>query len=465
MKQLFTFAIILLMGLSAQSQDITGTWQGPLKVGKHELRIVFHISETDEGLKGTMDSPDQGARGIPVTSVSFNEGKLIMTVNQAKIEYKGQLNGDNELKGTFTQAGKKLPLDLVRVSDEGVANRPQEPTKPYAYYSEDVSFENAEANINLSGTLTLPKKRGKYPVVVLISGSGPQDRDAQVFGHKPFLVLADHLTRQGIGVLRFDDRGTGKSTGDFGSATSYDFATDVEAAVAYLKTRKEVEKGQIGLVGHSEGGLIAPIVASRNKDVAYVALLAGPGLPGDELLLKQQELIAAASGASDQDILETHELSNKMFEMIHEIEDVELLKKKLTDLLNKNLDAQPDFEAPNGMSRDQYVAMQVAQISSPWMRNFITYDPADMLAATKCPVLAINGEKDLQVPAQENLTAIENALTGGGNKNVTVRKLADMNHLFQECETGSPAEYPIIEETFSPIALNLISEWILKQVD
>lgn len=465
MKQFITLLLSLSIGLSAYCQDITGTWQGALKIGKQELRIVMHISETKEGLKSTMDSPDQGAKGIPVTSTTYIDGTLKMEIPNAQVVYSGKLNAAGVLEGTFKQAGKNLPLNLTKSSDEGIAARLQEPIKPYSYYSEDVSFENKEAAVTLAGTLTLPKKRGKFPVVVLISGSGPQDRDAQVFGHKPFLVLADHLTRQGIGVLRFDDRGTAASTGDFGSATSNDFATDVDAAVRYLQTRKEVAKGQIGLVGHSEGGLIAPIVAANNKDVAYIVLLAGPGIPGDELLLKQQELIAAASGASDQDILANKQKSMEMFEMIREIEDVELLQKKLKEYLHKQITDNPDAPLPNNMNADQYVNMQVAQISNPWMRNFLTYNPQENLAATTCPVLAINGEKDLQVPAEENLAAIKQTLLKAGNQQVTTRELKGMNHLFQECETGSPAEYSDIDETFSPIALNVISEWILKQVD
>ncbi|MCZ8215835.1 MAG: alpha/beta hydrolase, partial [Cyclobacteriaceae bacterium] len=286
MKIFPTLLLTLLVSLTTLAQGINGQWNGLLKVQGTQLRVVFNIKQTENGLSATLDSPDQGAKGIPTTASSFENGVLKIAIANLTVEYEGTLGSDNIIVGTFKQAGQTFPMNLSKekVEKEKIV-RPQEPAKPYPYYSEDVTFENKSAGISLAGTLTLPKKEGIFPVVILISGSGPQNRDEELMGHKPFLVLSDHLTKNGIAVLRYDDRGTALSKGDFKTATSADFATDVEAAMAYLKTRKEINKKKIGLIGHSEGGLIAPMVASRSKDVSFIVLLAGPGIPGDSILL------------------------------------------------------------------------------------------------------------------------------------------------------------------------------------
>ena len=341
--------------------------------------------------------------------------------------------------------------------------RPQEPTKPYSYYSEDITFENKIAGISLAGTLTLPKKDGVFPVVILISGSGPQNRDEELLGHKPFLVLSDYLTKNGIAVLRYDDRGVGQSKGDFKTATSSDFATDVESAISYLKTRKEINKKKIGLIGHSEGGLIAPMVASKSKDVAFIVLLAGTGIQGDQILLLQQKLIGKASGISDVDLQKNEIANRKVFDIVNKSNNLDQLNNDLTTYIKQSLKDNPTEEKPAGMSDDDFVKLQVKQITNPWMQYFIKYNPAPALEKVKCPVLAINGEKDLQVPPKENLEAIKKALTKGGNKKVTTKEFPNLNHLFQECETGLPDEYAKIEQTFSPTALTEILKWIQTQ--
>ena len=325
-------------------------------------------------------------------------------------------------------------------------------------------FENTKANVSLSGTLTLPKINGVFPVVILITGSGPQNRNEELLGHKPFLIISDYLTRNGIGVLRYDDRGIGQSTGDFKTATSADFATDVESAIAYLKTRIEIKKNKIGLIGHSEGGLIAPIVASKSKDVNFIVLLAGIGIQGDKLLLLQQELIAKANGVSAAEIEKTIQNNGEIFKMIKESNDNQKLKTDLTILINALLKNEPNTEIPNGITKEEFISEQVNQISSPWMQYFIKFNPATILENVKCAVLAVNGSKDLQVPPKENLTAITNALKKGGNKKVTTKVFPNLNHLFQECETGLPSEYGKIEQTFSPIVLRHITKWILNEV-
>lgn len=462
MKQIPVLIITFLSIVSLKAQDITGQWNGVLKVQGIQLRIVFNVSESDKGYAATMDSPDQGAKGIPVTNTTFDNPKIKFEVANAGIVYNGELK-QNEIVGVFKQGGQEFPINLSRnVIEKEVLKRPQEPATPYPYYTEDVTFQNAKANIVLSGTLTLPSKEGDFPLVILISGSGPQNRNEELLGHKPFLVIADYLTKNGIGVLRYDDRGVGESKGDFKTATSADFATDVESAITYLKTRKEVNKKKIGLIGHSEGGLIAPMVASKSKDVSFIVLLAGPGIPGDKLLLLQQKLISKASGISDEDLRINELTSDSAFTIVKRSKTTEQLHTDLTNFIKQILKENPDSK-PTGMSDDDYIKSQVNRISNPWMQYFIKYDPAPMLEKVKCPVLAINGEKDLQVPPKENLEAINKALVKGGNKNVTTKVLPNLNHLFQECKTGSPDEYAIIEQTFSPTALTEIVSWIQKQ--
>ncbi len=465
MKKTILTLIAILTILSMHGQDITGEWNGVLKVQGTQLRLVFNITQEENGYSSTMDSPDQGAKGIPVTSTSYEGSILKLEISTLGIHYEGNLDDKNAFIGIFKQAGQSFPLNLTKekVEKEKLI-RPQEPTKPYSYYSENIKFGNTQDKIVLAGTLTLPEKYGNFPVVILISGSGPQNRDEELLGHKPFLVLADHLTKNGIAVLRFDDRGTAESTGDFKTATSLDFATDVEFAIKYLQARKEINKNQIGLIGHSEGGIIAPIVAAGSKDINFIVLLAGMGIRGDQLLLLQQELIGKASGISDTDLQKAKIINEGAFDILLKSNNSESLETELTNYIKQILKDNPDSEKPAGMSEDDYVKLQVNQLLSPWMIYFIKYNPAPILEKVKCPVLAINGENDLQVPAKVNLEAIEEALAKGGNKKVTTKELPNLNHLFQECETGLPGEYATIEQTFSPIALAEITNWILKQL-
>jgi len=457
----FTICILaVLMVSSVVGQDITGQWNGLLNIQGMKLRLVFHITKTDQGYSSTMDSPDQGAKGIPMSSTVFENPKLILKLDAGGIEYTGELK-EELITGTFKQSGMSFPMDLKREAiEKPVVKRPQEPKKPYPYDSEEVTFENKTAGVKLAGTLTLPGKEGKYPVVVLITGSGPQNRDEELMGHKPFLVLADHLTRNGIAVLRYDDRGTAQSTGDFSKATSVDLASDVEAAIGYLKSRKDIDKKNIGLMGHSEGGIIAPMVASKSKDVSFIVLLAGTGIPGDQLLLLQQELIGRASGMPESDLLKNREINKGCFDIIVKSSDQDQMKADLTVYLKNTINEFPADQRPAGMSDDDLIKMLLNQIASPWMLYFIKYDPAPALQKVKCPVLALNGEKDLQVPPGENLAAIGKALETGRNKKVTIKEMPGLNHLFQECTIGSPDEYAMIEQTMSPAALDVVAKWI-----
>ena len=460
MKNLFSLIFITLL-IPSFAQEIIGSWHGSLKVQGIELRLVFNIKKSADGYQSTMDSPDQGAKDLPVSSTAFEGDKLTISMPNMGIEYKATLVKSTELEGTFKQGGQSFPMNMSKKeAEEAIINKSQEPVPPFSYYSEEVTFTNTIDNVTLSGTLTLPKKKGNFPVVVLISGSGPQNRDSELLGHKPFLVISDYLTKNGIGVLRFDDRGTAKSTGDFSSATSFDFSKDVEAAVNYLLTRKEVNKEQIGLIGHSEGGLIAPMVAARNKSISYLVLLAAPGQNGEELLLTQQELIGKASGISDEELVKSKAINQKIFELIKQASDHEKLKSYIQLILEEGLKNTAESELPKGMKKSEYISLQIAQLTSPWTIFFIKSNPSENLAKVTCPVLALNGEKDLQVAPTENIEDIQKAIKAGSNSELTTKIYPDLNHLFQHATTGSPSEYAAIEETFSEEVMKDVLEWI-----
>jgi uncharacterized protein len=464
MKKL-SFLFLFLCFQVAFGQNIEGQWNGVLSVQGTQLRLVFNIQKTGDTYTATMDSPDQGAKGIAVTNTTFDGTKISLEVANAGIKYEGTLADDSKISGTFSQGTFKTPMELGREKKavKKVA-RPQGPVEPFGYYAEEVKFENSVDKITLAGTLTLPKKEGKFPVVVLITGSGPQNRDEELMNHRPFLVIADHLTKNGIAVLRYDDRGMFGSTGTFKGATSFDFAKDVDAAVAYLKTRKEIDPNKIGLAGHSEGGLISPLVASKNADVAFIVLLAGPGIPGYELLPIQSSLIQLADGASTKEVQKAEKLNAKLFKMAGESTDTEKLKAELTVELKDIYANATKEELAKAGTEEEFLKTQLGALTDPWLLTFLKYDPRPTLEKVKCPVLALNGSKDLQVPPKEDLGAIEKALKKGNNKDFKIVELPNLNHLFQECTTGSPKEYGKIEQTFAPVALDTMTSWILERV-
>lgn len=333
-------------------------------------------------------------------------------------------------------------------------NHPQEPKPPFDYIVEDVTFENKQDNVKLAGTLSIPKNKENFPTAILISGSGPQDRNSELLGHKPFLVIADHLTKNGIAVLRVDDRGTAKSEGDYNKTGLQGFARDTESALAYLKTRNDINASKIGLIGHSLGGVIAPIVASKTDEVSFVVMLAGSGISGDKLMLLQKAMVERQMGVPETSIESGQQNIGGAYHIIlDQTIPNDSLKPKLKSYFKT---------AFGGMLPENQVNAIASQLTFPWLVDFIRFDPAVALSKTKCAVLAINGSKDLQVPADENLKAIDSILKANGNQNVKTQKLQDLNHLFQESETGLPTEYANIEETFSPKALEIMTEWIKK---
>lgn len=446
-------------------KDIEGLWLGSLELsGGQELRILFNISSSPEGsINATMDSLDQGTKGIPVEKVIYKDRNLSLEVTAIKGVFEGVLNENGTtLEGEWKQLGVVLPLVLSRVEASPEMRREQDPVKPYPYDEEEVVYENKDAGVSLAGTLTLPITEGPFPAVLLISGSGQQNRDEEVYGHRPFLVLSDYLTRQGIAVLRVDDRGIGGSTGNFSASTTEDFVGDVLVGVEYLKGREDINPDLIGLIGHSEGALIAPLGAVQSPDVAFIVLMAGPGLTGDEIILSQSRLISEANGVPNETISKNKVLLKSIFSVLKEEKNDTIATEKIHGLIVDTLGNLSEEETQNSSYTDAAIDAEAQAFVSPWMRYFLTYDPKPALMKVKCPVLAINGEKDLQVAPEENLHAIEEALKAGGNKDYTVKELPGLNHLFQTAQTGSPTEYATIEETISPTALKLIGDWTLE---
>lgn len=436
-----------------------GAWQGSLQ---GMMRLVIHVERTAGGrLRGTMDSPDQGAMGLPIDTLIFANDSLRFTMRQIGGEYVARLVAADSLDGMWRQGGMALPLALKRGGTVALPRRPQEPTRPFPYDTAAATFENPRARgVRLAGTLTLPRGRGPFPAAVLITGSGPEDRDEAVFGHRPFLVLADHLTRSGIAVLRVDDRGVGGSTGRFADATSDDFASDAAAAVGYLKTRKEIHPKRIGLIGHSEGGLIAPLVVARTEGVAFVVLMAGPGIPGDSTLILQSAALRRSIGVDEAALQAEMAVSRRLYARIVAGDSLGAAREGQA-LVRMQIAALSDAQRAALGDPDSIGATVVRQLNSPWMRFFIGHDPRPALQKLSCPVLAINGEKDLQVLSKENLAAIRTALAAAGNRIATVKELPGLNHLFQTCQLCTVAEYGQLEETMAPAALEEMSRWIL----
>ncbi len=436
----------------APSPDaLVGRWLGTVEVGGMRLRLLLKVTRGSDGtLAAKMDSLDQGARDLAVDEIRFDGRALTFAMKAIGGSYSGTFDAEGKrIAGTWRQGGLEVPLELRPHDGDVSLARPQDPKPPFPYEAFAVSYDSVPG-VTISGTLTLPTAPARVPAVLLISGSGPQDRDEFLFGHRPFLVLADDLTRKGIGVLRVDDRGVGKSTGRFADATSEDFANDVAAGVTFLERHVRVDPARIGLVGHSEGGLIAPLVAARGTGVAFLVLLAAPEMAGAEVLLEQSSLIGRVAGMSDDAIRQNQELQRRIFEIVRAEPDADVRLTKIRESL-ANL--------PPAV-----VESQSRQASRPWFRFFLLHDPVPVLEKIKQPVLAMTGALDLQVAPAQNLGRIQQALERAGNRDVTIVTMAGLNHLFQTAQTGSVSEYSSIAETFAPAALDRISTWIASRV-
>lgn len=437
-------------------EGLDGTWRSTITRNGVELRVILHIETTDTGTHAKLDLPDMLASDIPVADLTREGDAVSYTVPASQGSFVGTLNKDGTITGTWTIPNQDdTTLTFTRDPDNQPAarpNRPQVPTEPYPYKAEDVTYDNPDADgVTLAGTLTIPQGDGPFPAAILISGSGPQDRNETVFGHQPFLVLADYLTNHGIAVLRYDDRGINESTGDFSQATSADFATDANAAFAYLSSRPEIDHDAIGFVGHSEGGMIGPIAINDNQKIAFLVMLAGPGTPALQISQSQNRLIALSQGASEESVDKSVALSTKITNAVAQSTSVQDAQQQIRAILT------PEALETLGINESQ-IDFIVAQNTTPWIRYFLKYDPADFLPAVHCPILALNGSLDKQVPAVENLAGLRTLLAD--HDDVTIKSLPGLNHLFQHAKTGALGEYNDIEETFAPGAMKLIADWI-----
>ena len=439
---------------------IKSFWEGALNVNTIKLRLIIKAYIKDDGtMEGVLLSPDQSTQEMPLSSISVTDDSLKFAIAKKGLTYSGKLDKSKmTAKGTFKQNGMAFQVEFKKSDKEPVTElkRPQTPKKPYPYNEEEITFENKLSNITLAGTLTFPKSGSTFTVVILVPGSGAHDRDETVLGHKPFLVIADYLTRNGIAVFRYDDRGIGKSKGTMKGVTTEILSTDVLAAVEYLKTRKEFTK--IGIMGHSEGGDIAPMCADKSKDVSFIVLLGGPGVSGKEILMRQIELIARASGANEQAIKISLATEKKLLDVLTSVKDSVEMDKQVRGIMYGYDPAKQDKPSVKNSALEN----SIMQVEDPWFRYFVKYDPRPVLSKIKIPVLALTGSKDLQVEAKQNLPEIEKALKKAGNKNYKLVTMPGLNHLFQTAKTGAPSEYSDIEETFSIDALKIISNWIFS---
>ena len=432
---------------------LDGDWAGAITPAGATIRLIVHVRTDARGTLVSLDSPDQGAFDIPLRTLKRDGRTVTFEINGS--HYEGTLSADGRsIDGTWAGVTYQGPLTFAsRPVATSAPRRPQTPQPPFPYRTEEVVVQSA-AGVKLAGTLTLPQGKGPFPAAVMITGSGAQDRDETILGHKPFAVIADRLTRDGVAVLRVDDRGFAQSTGDFTSATDDDFAVDAAANVAFLRGRPDIDPARVGLIGHSEGGLVAPKVASRDRKLAFIVLMAGPGVPLSEVLRAQRAAMAPAMGLSPDEIRKTQALIDHVIAAMRGAKDEADARARALKVI--------EAEGSDAIRARAPAAILATQLSSGWMRNLVDYDPAPTLAKVKCPILALNGSKDGQVPPDQNLPAIRAATKG--NPDVTIVELPGLNHLFQTAKTGAVGEYADIEETVAPIALDTMSSWITRHV-
>ncbi|GAA3989854.1 alpha/beta fold hydrolase [Hymenobacter antarcticus] len=433
--------------------SLTGTWAGTLM---GTLDFTAHLTDPAGGPRtATLDIPAQQAKGLVMQLRTPGDSVYLSMRQPVAAQFAGRRSADgHQLVGEWQQGLRSFPLTLSREGSTGKVsgpNRPQTPLPPFPYQSADITFKNEKAGVTLAGTYTVPADMGPFPAVVLLTGSGPEDRNSTIMGHQPFAVLADYLTRQGIAVLRFDDRGVGQSGGTLAGTTSADYTADAQAALAWLRAQPGIRKNQVGLVGHSQGGTAAIGAAILPAGPDFLVLLAAPGIPGDELIV-QQSLAGARLQTTDAAQLTTTEKAQRAMTQI---------VQKTPD----NAQAKAQLMAYYTAIDPQLAALlepQLAMLTTPDYRSILADRPAKTLAKVRCPVLAIGGSKDVQVPAPANLAGIAAGLKTAGNRDVTVKELPGLNHLFQTAGTGSPAEYGTIEETFAPAALQVVGDWIMR---
>ncbi len=453
---LIGFLIYTTIQTEAQQNKPSGFWVGKVDLPTAKFTTVFTFIENDSGqLILTLDIPEQGAKGLESKILRQTSDSLIFSTPLIHRTFYGVFINDSTLKGDWTKNRISIPLTLHKTREVPELQRPQTPRPPFPYLARDVEYKNEESGLKLAGTLTIPQDADNCPAAVMITGSGAQDRDESIFEHKMFWVIADYFARNGIAVLRVDDRGVGGSKGNLTSATSEDFAGDALAGIKFLRSVKEIDAGKIGLIGHSEGGLIAPISAVKSNNVAFIVMMAGPGTVGEQILYEQNDLSLKAAGMNESVIKQNRMAQRAIFDIIKNEPDSAEANKKLQFTLSGGMYPALNEEMKKG------VDAKIAGINSNWFRYFLSYDPQPTLRKVKCPVLALNGVKDVQVPVS-NLEHIKKALVEGGNRNAETMAFENLNHLFQHCTTGAVAEYAQIEETISPEVLELMKNWILE---
>ena len=462
--------ICILVGLCtqvfAQVLPDKSIWQGQLG----PLRLILRVfpDSISGDTKAVFDSPDQNASNLSINEFKVTTDSLSAYSKVIGGGFAGRFNSDKtQITGSWKQGSVNAPLTLIRITSVAAAvDRPQTPKPPFPYKSENVEYINSDGSVHFGGTLTLPDSDQPVPVVLLISGSGQQDRDETIFNHKPFAVIADHLARNGIAVLRVDDRGVGQTTGEVKNATSADFAKDVLAGIAFLKTRSEIDPSKIGLIGHSEGGIIAPMAANQSKDIDFIVSMAGMGVKGIDLIKKQNADMLKTSDLPPDQYKALIGLYFRLFDLVkaQEINKPLNLKGEFEKWKGiQSMDLIDSMKMNAGQPGEQMINNFMLAVDVPWMRYFIKYDPAPVLSRIKIPVLAINGSKDIQVSATENLAGFETYLKKAGNKNYKIVEFPGLNHLFQPAKTGYLDEYAKIEETISPAVLELMVKWIKEQ--
>lgn len=427
---------------TAPAADLAGVWEGRISVGGQPIRIVFRV---DAAGNAVMDSPDQGARNIAVDRPTIEGGVVRFVVPIIRGQFEGAQSGDGQtLTGVLSQGTVTLPLVLTRTAAT-LAARPQTPAPPFPYRSEAVTFDNPAApGVRLAGTLTLPAGDGPFPAAILISGTGPQDRDETIEGHKSFAIWADVLTRRGVAVLRYDDRGVASSTGNYGAATQGDFASDVKAAFDWLAARPDIDPARIGLIGHSEGGIFAPMAMQDGAHAAWLVTLAGPAVPGGEIIEAQVSQMARAGGMSAEAVERVNAFQHRvMVAVAANAGDGEAVRREVEALALSNGRTPQD------------AARTAAVMSSSWYRGMVAHDPAESIRAISAPMLAVYGGKDLQVPADQNAPVIAQL-----KPDADVVVLPGLNHLFQPAGTGLPAEYGQIETTLDPSVIRTVVDWV-----
>ncbi|MFN3528644.1 MAG: alpha/beta hydrolase family protein [Bacteroidia bacterium] len=468
MKYPSACCLLLLMLLSAASfaqAPFEGDWEAKLRIQGMELPLIIHLSKTSDGYTGSFDSPKQQAFGVKFTSVTVESDELRFSHQQAGLSYRGRWMEGDSIVGNFSQGGMQMPLTFYRhqkgvgVPQAAKRIRPQTPSPPFPYQEKQVKIKHKAAGLSLAATLSIPQGKGPFPAVVLISGSGPQNRNSEVFEHEPFWVLADRLARQGIAVLRYDDRGVAQSTGDFNGATSEDFASDAVVAWSFLRKQKKIDPKRTGLIGHSEGGMIAPLAYGMAPDIGFLVLLAGVGIPVRELLLEQLEAVAAAEGIDRARIDSQKQVNRSIFGWLCDLPEAEA-RDSLQWMLNQSLNKLPLGDVEARQAAEAAHQSMLRTYFDPWFLYFIRYNPEPALAGVKCPVLALNGSKDVQVLAESNLAGIKQSLSKAGNERIMVRELEGLNHLFQPAESGAVSEYADIDITFDEASIQLIADWI-----